>query len=98
MRLRLAATVPEVRARFFEAQTHGIEDFTQVLAARRGAPVDDLTVRVAASALLSTISVAADIWQSGGGKADLLGLFDAAVDALAAVAHELQRGPTTTAP
>src|SRR5262249_915008 len=58
LRVRLAATVPEVRARFLDAQTHGIEDLAEVFAAKRGAPVDDLTLRVAASVLLSTISVA----------------------------------------
>src|SRR5215831_17630880 len=73
IRIRLAATVPEVRARFLDAQTHGVEELAQLLAMKRGiASVDPLTLRVAASAMIATISVAADIWQSGDGKADLL--------------------------
>src|SRR5262245_33886403 len=89
LRIRLAASVPEVRARFLDEQTHGIEQLAGVFAAKRGAAVDDLTLRVAASVLLSTISVATDIWQSGGGKADLLALVDEATDALVAVAGDL---------
>jgi len=96
LRIRLAATVPEVRARFLDAQTHGIEDLAEVFAAKRGAPIDDLTLRVAASVLLSTISVATDTWQSGGGKADLLALVDDATDALVSVAHDLSAKPATT--
>jgi AcrR family transcriptional regulator len=89
LRFRLAASVPEVRARFLDAQTQGIDELAELFAAKRGAPVDDLALRIAASALLTTISVAADIWQSGGGKADLLELFDDAINALAAVARDL---------
>jgi len=89
LRVRLAATVPEVRARFLDEQTHGMQALGELLAAKRGAPVDELTLRVAGSVLLSTISVAVDVWQSGGGKADLLELFDAATDALGAVARDL---------
>src|SRR5262245_56642541 len=58
IRLRLAATVPEVHARFLDAQTQGIEDLAELLAAKRGAPVDLLTLRVAAAAMLATTSVA----------------------------------------
>jgi MftR C-terminal domain len=89
----VAASVPEVRARFLDAQTQGIDELAELFAAKRGAPVDDPTLRIAASALLTTISVAADIWQSGGGQADLLELFDDATDALAAVARDLY-GPS----
>src|SRR5215831_19167821 len=61
IRIRLAATVPEVRARFLDAQTHGVEELAELLAAERGGPVDALTLRVAASAMIATVSVAADI-------------------------------------
>src|SRR5262245_1125971 len=89
IRIRLAATVPEVRARFLEAQTHGVEELAGPLAAKRGTAVDALTLRVAASAMLATGSVACDIWQSGNGKADLLELFDDATNVLASVARDL---------
>jgi AcrR family transcriptional regulator len=96
MRIRLAATVPEVRARFLDEQTHGIEELAEPFAAKRRASIDDLSLRVAASALLSAVAVACDIWQKGGGKADLLALFDDATDALGAVARDLSAKPATT--
>ena len=96
IRIRLAATVPEVRARFLDAQTHGVEELAEQLARKRGARVDALTLRVAASAMIATVSVTADIWQSGGGKADLLALFDEATETLAAVARGLAAKPATT--
>jgi AcrR family transcriptional regulator len=95
-RLRLAASVPEIRARFLDAQTHGIEEVAEMLTATGRAPVDDLSLRVATSALLSTVFVATDIWERGGGKADLVVLFDEATDALASVARDLSVRPATT--
>jgi len=95
-RLRLAATVPEIRARFLDAQTHGIEEVAGALTATGRASVDDLSLRVATSAMLSTVFVATDIWERGGGKADLVELFDEATDALASVARDLSVKPATT--
>ncbi len=89
-RIQLAYTVPEVRARFLDAQTHGIEGLAERIAEQRGADVDDLSLRVTASALLAVVSVALDAWQRDGGKADPLALFDEATDALAASARELR--------
>jgi hypothetical protein len=60
-----------------------------VVAESRGARVDDLSLRVAGSALLAAVTVALDAWQRDGGKSDLLALFDQATDALAAFAQEL---------
>jgi AcrR family transcriptional regulator len=88
-RIQLASTVPELRARFLDEQTHGSEQLAELLATRRAAPVDQLTLRVAGSALLSAVSVALDIWQKDDGKADLLALFDQATDALATVTRDL---------
>jgi AcrR family transcriptional regulator len=92
-RIQLAYTVPEVRARFLDAQTHGIEGLAAWVAEARGADVDDLSLRVAGSALLAAVSVALDAWQRDGGKTDLLALFDQATDALAGVARELSVRP-----
>jgi AcrR family transcriptional regulator len=92
-RVQLAFTVPEVRARLFDAQTQGIEELAEWLAENRGASVDDLSLRVAGSALLAAVSVALDAWQRDGGRTDLLALFDEATDALAAFARELSAGP-----
>jgi AcrR family transcriptional regulator len=88
-RMQLAFTVPEVHARFLDAQTHGIEELAEWVAESRGARVDDLSLRVAGSALLAAVTVALDAWQRDGGKSDLLALFDQATDALAAFAQEL---------
>jgi AcrR family transcriptional regulator len=82
-RVQLASTVPELRARFVEEQTRGIEQLTEVFATRRGARVDELTLRVVGSAMLAAVSVALDAWQRDDGKADLLALLDRATDALA---------------
>jgi AcrR family transcriptional regulator len=93
-RVRLAATVPEVRARFLDAQTHGIEELAGLLDTKRSAQVDDLSMRVLGSAILAAVTVAADEWQRGGGKADLLALLDLALDALASGARELSAHAT----
>jgi AcrR family transcriptional regulator len=89
-RVRLAVTVPELRARFLDEQTHGIEQLAPLLARKRGAPTDELKLRVIGSALLATVSVALDLWQRDGGKSDLLGLLDQAIDTLAEGTRELR--------
>jgi AcrR family transcriptional regulator len=89
-RVRLAVTVPEVRARFFDEQTRGIEQFAQLLVRKRGAPTDELEMRVIASALLGAVTVALDLWQKDGGKSDLLALLDKAIDTLAEGMGELR--------
>jgi AcrR family transcriptional regulator len=89
-RVRLAVTVPELRARFLDEQTHGIEQLAPLLARKRGAPTDELKLRVIGSALLATVSVALDLWQRDGGKSDLLGLLDQAIATLAEGTRELR--------
>jgi AcrR family transcriptional regulator len=88
-RIRLAFTVPEVRARFLEEQNHGIEQVALLLASKRGTPVEDLSLQVVGAALLAAVSVALERWQKDQGTSDLLALFDDAVDALGAVARDL---------
>ena len=90
-RIRLAATVPELRARFLDEQTQGIELVARFLASKRGTPEDDLSLQVVGSALLAAVSVALDRWQEDGGKGDLLALLDRATDALSEGACELRR-------
>jgi AcrR family transcriptional regulator len=82
-RVRLMATVPELRSRFLDEQTHGIEQLAPQLARKRGARVDELQLRVTGSALLAAVGIALDLWQKDGGKADLLALVDRAIDSLA---------------
>jgi MftR C-terminal domain len=76
-----------------DAQTQGIEELAEWVAESRGARVDELSLRVAGSALLAAVSVALDAWQRDGGKTDLLAVFDQATDALAAFARELSVRP-----
>jgi AcrR family transcriptional regulator len=90
-RIRLAATVPELRARFLDEQTQGIEQIARFLATKRATPVDDLSLRVVGSALLAAVSVALDRWQKDEGNSDLLALLDRTTDALAEGARELRR-------
>jgi AcrR family transcriptional regulator len=91
VRVRLAVTVPEVRARFLDEQTRGIEQLASLLVRKRGAPTDELKLRVIASALLGAVTVALDLWQRDGGKSDLLALLDKAIDTLAEGTRELRR-------
>jgi hypothetical protein len=44
----LSLTVPELRARFLDEQTHGLELLAPVLARKRGTSADELHLRVAA--------------------------------------------------
>jgi AcrR family transcriptional regulator len=92
-RVRLSATVPELRARFLDERTHGVEQLAPLLAAKREAAVDELTLRVVGSALLAAVSVALDLWQRDGGQSDLLRLLDQATDALAKGMREPQLSP-----
>jgi AcrR family transcriptional regulator len=98
-RVRLALTVPEVRARFLDQQTHGIEQLTELgrlLNTKRSTSVDDLTLGVLGSAILATVTVALDAWQRDGGKTDLLALLDQATAALASGACELSASAAKT--
>jgi AcrR family transcriptional regulator len=88
-RVQLSASVPEVRARFLDERTHGIEQFAQLVAARRGGPADELALRVIGSGLLAAVTVALDLWQRDDGKSDLLALLDQATHALATGVREL---------
>jgi hypothetical protein len=97
-RVRLEFTVPELRARFFDAQTHGTEQLVPLLRQKKGA-ADELHVRVTASALLGAVMIALDRWQAAGGTPDLLALVDEATDALADCTRELEtsrRRPCTS--
>jgi AcrR family transcriptional regulator len=92
-RVRLSAADPELRARLLDAQTHGLELLAPLLARKRGAPADELHLRVVSSALLAAVFVALDLWQKEGGKRDLLTLLDDATETLAEGLRELQLRP-----
>lgn len=80
-RVRLSATVPELRARFYDAQATAVEVFTPLLAGKRASSA--MQVRVVGLAIIGAVTVALEEWQRGGGESDLLGLVDQAFDALA---------------
>ena len=92
-RVRLASTVPELRARFVDERTHGVELLAPLLARRRGSRIDELSIQVIGSALLAAVSAALDRWQESDGKADLLGLLDRATDALVEGVRDLEPSP-----
>jgi AcrR family transcriptional regulator len=95
VRARLLVTVPELRARMLEQQGSGSEMLASLLAQTRGRAVDELGLRVIASALGAAVMVALDAWQRDDGSRDLLALVDQAIDALAEGARELN--PSTGA-
>jgi len=88
-RVRLSLTVPVLRARFLDEQTHGVEQLAQLLETKHSDRVDRLQVRIVGSALLAAVRAALDQWQRDDGRSDLLGLVDDAMDALAEGARGL---------
>jgi AcrR family transcriptional regulator len=76
-RVRLMATVPELRARFLEQQAAGIE-----LVAAQIPDADHLRVRVLGHALVGAVTVALDAWRADDGRSDLMALVDRAFAAL----------------
>jgi hypothetical protein len=88
--------VPELRARFLEMQASLLSssespgfEMAAAFAHRHHVP-DERQLRVTVGALSAAVTIAIEEWQRGGGKADLLSLFDQTVDALATGIGELQ--------
>jgi AcrR family transcriptional regulator len=92
-RVRLFASVPDLRARFVEEQHVGMEMLAPLLAQKQGPRTDNLRAQVIGSSLLAAVWVALDLWQKSDGKRDLLALLDEAVDALAKGMRELLSSP-----
>jgi AcrR family transcriptional regulator len=90
-RVRLLATVPELRSRFAGLQTEGFDELIRVLESKRGSKIDALSLRVIGNALLATVRVALDRWQAGDGKGDLLAILDETIDLLVDGVGDLQR-------
>ena len=93
-RLRLIFTVPEIRARYWSDQAGNPPVISSWLAGRN-IPPGDLQVRVVFLAIMYAAAVALDRWQAGGGRGDILALFDEAVDALAAGMRDLRPAQRT---
>jgi AcrR family transcriptional regulator len=92
-RVRLSASVPDLRARFAEEQQKGMATLAPLLTQKRWTRSDDLQLRVIGAALIAAVSVALDRWQQDNGNSDLLALLDQTIDALANGIRELQPLP-----
>ena len=90
VKVRLLTSVPELRARLMEQQATGAQLLAAQQAERRGQALDEIALRVVATALGGAAMVALDLWQTGDGKTDLVGLVDRAIGALAESMHDLR--------
>ena len=90
VKVRLLTSVPELRARLMEQQATGAQWLAAQQAQRRGQAVDEIALRVVATALGGAAMVALDLWQTEDGKTDLVGLVDRAIGALAESMHDLR--------
>jgi AcrR family transcriptional regulator len=89
-RTKLSFTVPEIRARFLNAQLTLLGPHVARIADAIGASRDDLRLPATLAALYSAMIVAVERWQRHDGREDLLRLFDDAIAALAASATDLR--------
>lgn len=96
-RTKLSFTVPEIRARFLNAQLTLIGPYLAQIADAIGARRDDLQLPVTLAALYSAMIIAVERWQRHDGREDLLRLFDDAIAALAASATDLRDTVLTAA-
>ena len=90
VKVRLLTSVPELRARLMEQQATGAQWLAAQQAQRRGQAVDEIALRVVATALGGAAMVALDLWQTEDGKTDLVGLVDRAIGALAESMRDLR--------
>jgi AcrR family transcriptional regulator len=83
-RVRLFATVPELRARFLEMQAQAADEVARIFAEHRGLISDrrELEVRVLSGAIQSAVNVGLERWQNRGAKDDPTPYVDEAMDAL----------------
>jgi AcrR family transcriptional regulator len=88
-RVRLFATVPELRARFLEMQAQGADEGARIFAEHRGLKGDrrELEVRVLSGAIQAAVNVGLERWQNGGGKDDPTPYVDEAMNALVTSTH-----------
>lgn len=82
IRTRLVLSTPALRARNAENQYATQQMFADVLAAREGHDRSSLRINVLAAAALAAFTTALTAWVDGEGADDLVGLVDAAFDAL----------------
>ncbi len=89
-RVRLSFEVPQIRARFLDAQITAIGPFYAELLTLLGLDQDDLRLRVNLAALFAAVIVAVERWQHDDGREDLIELLDRSIDAMAEGMSDLQ--------
>jgi AcrR family transcriptional regulator len=92
-RIKLAFRTPALHPRLRQQQADWAAAMTALLAARLGAPPDDLEVRAIAAAIAAALFVAIEEWQAHDGQQDLRTLIHRALGSVLA-AHM----PATAAP
>jgi AcrR family transcriptional regulator len=83
-RIKLAFRTPALHPRLRQQQAGWAAAMTALLAARLGAPPDDLEVRAVAAAIAAALFVAIEEWQAHDGQADLRMLIDRALGSVLA--------------
>jgi AcrR family transcriptional regulator len=97
-RTKLSFRVPEIRARFLDQQLATVGSIFPQLAMAVGGDPDDLGLRVMLSAMFTTLLIAVERWQHDDGRADLLGVVDEAIRALAQDRPELRAAVAASVP
>jgi AcrR family transcriptional regulator len=83
-RIKLAFRTPALHPRLRQQQAGWAAAMAALLAARLGAPPDDLEVRAIAAAIAAALFVAIEEWQARDGQRDLRALIDRALDSILA--------------
>src|SRR5215470_16966550 len=83
-RIKLAFRTPALHPRLRQQQADWATGMTALLAARLGAPPDDLEIRVIAAAIAAALFVAIEEWQARDGQRDLRELIDRALGSILA--------------
>src|SRR5262245_27383736 len=99
-RVRLFATVPELRPRFLDLQARGADDIARLFAEHRGLQSDqeELELRVLAAAIQAAVNVALQRWEAAGGKGDPTRFVEPALDALVTSTSGHRRSRRTGSP
>lgn len=88
-RIRLAVSMPELRARYMEQQLLLVHPLLEAIAERSGVDLDDLRLRVTIAALYATVMVSSERWLRLDGARPLVAILDQALFDLAAGAGDL---------
>jgi AcrR family transcriptional regulator len=95
-RIRLFATVPELRPRFLDLQAQGADEVARLFAEHRGMKSDDdeLELRILSGAIQAAVNVALQRWEAASGKGDPSVFVEEALDALVSSTSGRRRART----